>query len=92
MLDARAAARLASSARSALDLLPVVRGAGCDGDPLPLDDAGLRRLGIAGLVASAHVASGRESLRALMRVGRTYVNVHTTQNPAGEIRGQLALD
>lgn len=31
-----------------------------------------------------------DELIALLRNGRTYVNVHTTANPAGEIRGQLA--
>jgi hypothetical protein len=30
-----------------------------------------------------------DSLVALMRAGRTYVNVHTAANPGGEIRGQL---
>ena len=30
-----------------------------------------------------------DSLLQLMRLGRTYVNVHTTANPLGEIRGQI---
>ena len=30
-----------------------------------------------------------DSLLTLMRLGRTYVNVHTTANPDGEIRGQI---
>jgi hypothetical protein len=30
-----------------------------------------------------------DSLLALMRLGRTYVNVHTVANPAGEIRAQI---
>jgi hypothetical protein len=30
-----------------------------------------------------------DSLLSLMRGGRTYINVHTTANPPGEIRGQL---
>jgi hypothetical protein len=30
-----------------------------------------------------------DSLLVLMRRGRTYVNVHTAQRPAGEIRGQI---
>lgn len=30
-----------------------------------------------------------EELLELMREGKTYVNVHTEQNPAGEIRGQI---
>jgi hypothetical protein len=29
------------------------------------------------------------SLKALIASGRAYVNVHTTQNPPGEIRGQV---
>jgi hypothetical protein len=32
---------------------------------------------------------GFDSLLTLMRLGRTYVNVHTSDNPAGEIRGQI---
>ncbi|MEX2582023.1 MAG: CHRD domain-containing protein [Gemmatimonadota bacterium] len=29
------------------------------------------------------------SLMAQIRAGNTYVNVHTTQNPGGEVRGQI---
>lgn len=33
-----------------------------------------------------------DSLLVLMRNGQSYVNVHTTANPAGEIRGQIQSD
>jgi hypothetical protein len=33
----------------------------------------------------------REALLAAMMAGNTYVNVHTTNFPAGEIRGQLCM-
>lgn len=33
-----------------------------------------------------------EDLLELMRTGFTYVNVHTVQNPGGEIRGQIAAN
>ncbi len=33
-----------------------------------------------------------ESLIAEMDAGNTYVNVHTVENPAGEVRGQIVLD
>lgn len=36
-----------------------------------------------------NTAISLDSLLVLMRNGNAYVNVHTTQNPAGEIRGQL---
>lgn len=36
-------------------------------------------------------AIGFDSLVTLMRTGNAYVNVHTTGRPAGEIRGQIAV-
>ena len=30
-----------------------------------------------------------DDLRAAMEAGNTYVNVHTVQNPGGEVRGQI---
>lgn len=48
------------------------------------------------LVASTFTAANitndavsMDSLLVLMRNGQSYVNVHTTANPAGEIRGQV---
>lgn len=35
------------------------------------------------------LAGDLESLVAEMRAGNTYVNVHTIQNPGGEVRGQI---
>ena len=32
-----------------------------------------------------------DSLLVLMRSGQSYVNVHTVENPAGEIRGQITV-
>jgi len=32
-----------------------------------------------------------DSLRKLLLAGLTYVNIHTSTNPAGEIRGQIAI-
>lgn len=47
---------------------------------------------VAGTITNATALSlglSFKSLIALMRTGDVYVNVHTTTNPAGEIRGQL---
>jgi len=38
-----------------------------------------------------NAAISLDSLLVLMRNGNAYVNVHTTLNPAGEIRGQLSV-
>jgi hypothetical protein len=35
-----------------------------------------------------NVRTFAQAIRAI-RAGRTYVNIHTTQNPGGEIRGQI---
>jgi len=44
-----------------------------------------------GFTGTAAVASAtvNDSIVALMRAGRTYVNIHTKKNPGGEIRGTL---
>ena len=39
--------------------------------------------------ASLGTATTLESLKALLLSGNAYINVHTTGNPAGEIRGQI---
>ena len=52
---------------------------------------------LTGTLASGTFAAGdiqltgvsMDSLLALMRLGRTYVNVHTVANPSGEIRAQI---
>ncbi len=51
---------------------------------------------IAGIFANGTLTAGNlpsgvtlESLKALILSGNAYINVHTTANPGGEIRGQL---
>jgi hypothetical protein len=43
---------------------------------------------LSALVVSTSQVSG-DSLRTLLNTGNAYVNVHTSTNPGGEIRGQL---
>jgi hypothetical protein len=45
---------------------------------------------IQGLSGAAPISM--DSLRALLRNGNAYVNVHTTTFPSGEIRGQIRAD
>jgi hypothetical protein len=46
-----------------------------------------------GSFTAANITAGTgvsfDSLLVLMRTGNSYVNVHTTNHPAGEIRGQV---
>lgn len=44
--------------------------------------------GFTGVVANG-AAMPPDSVIALMRAGKAYVNIHTKKNPGGEIRGQL---
>lgn len=66
MLDVRAATRLLHSVHCARDLAPLACAAGCDGEPLLLDAAGLRRIELHEIARRAWVAPGRGSLRALL--------------------------
>ena len=66
MLDSRSAASLLATAASARDLAPIAAAAGCDGEPLALDEDGLRRIGLQFLACGAWIAPGAGSLRALL--------------------------
>jgi hypothetical protein len=41
------------------------------------------------ITATAVSTISLDSLKAMIRNGRAYINVHTAANPAGEIRGQI---
>ena len=45
----------------------------------------------AGTIRGVSAAVSLDSLKALIRNRRVYLNLHTTPNPGGEIRGQLVL-
>ena len=50
----------------------------------------LRASDMVGLAAGQGIAPGEfEELIQAIRAGKTYVNVHTTKHPGGEIRGQV---
>jgi hypothetical protein len=42
------------------------------------------------VTAQGSVANAEAALEAALLTGRTYINIHTTGNPTGEIRGFLA--
>jgi len=58
---------------------------------VPFSTAGAGTSGtLTGTFTSTNTAAiSNDSLDVLMRTGNAYVNLHTTANPGGEIRGQL---
>lgn len=46
----------------------------------------------AGDIASGQATASLSALIALMRAGNAYVNVHTTEDPGGAIRGQISAN
>jgi hypothetical protein len=46
-------------------------------------------LGFTGTAAEGSATAPNDSIIALMRAGRTYVNIHTKAHVGGEIRGTL---
>jgi len=46
-------------------------------------------VGFTGTAAEGSAPAPNDSIIALIRAGRTYVNIHTKKNPGGEIRGTL---
>ena len=65
-------------------------GAGVAGPVLvPLFDGPPTALGFSGTLADTTIQVA-DSVAARLRAGTAYVNVHTTANPAGHIRGQVS--
>ena len=55
----------------------------------PTDSALTATTLVSGSIPESSVGVGLDSLVTLMRVGAAYIDVHTTANPAGLIRGQI---
>jgi hypothetical protein len=51
--------------------------------------AGTIDMGVADVAPAANETVSPDSLRTLLNNGNAYVNIHTTNNGAGEIRGQV---
>jgi CHRD domain len=62
---------------------------GTDGAPIVPLWKGAKSIGFTGVLAEGTVTVTSD-VAAAIRSGDTYVNVHTKQHPAGELRGQLA--
>jgi hypothetical protein len=68
-----------------------INGSG-DGEPLSTDDTFVKEGTITADDVIGPLDGDLESLIAEMNAGNTYVNVHTTENVPGEIRGQIELE
>jgi hypothetical protein len=57
--------------------------------PLTISATGTGMTATGTITTTAVSTISLDSLKALLRNGKAYVNVHTTTNPNGEVRGQL---
>ena len=73
MRTLRHAAALLANAHSLDTLRPIATELGILGDPLPVDDANRRALGVPACVHDAHVVRGPGAIRALIVETREHI-------------------